>query len=592
MSIERKRQWIAVAAFGIILILGAWARLHDIERRTLDHPEVYTPGIDLPWHLSNPNPRFTLWQTLAGTFAGEPHPPGYYIVMLGWTKAFGSSILALRFPSLLFGAASILLIFLIAVQTESKLTGLLAAAMLAGNGLHLYYSQNSRMYVMGSFLGLLSTLLLISLVKNRLRRRGYAALYFLVTCAGLATHVYFWAIFATQSVWAAARSLRGMASLTSLLRLQMMVLIVASPLAAIAVFQSQAATRPSTQDPISGILRFLQFGSLFETTPLAFTSISLVMAASSVAFLTTLFLIAAYFLNRRNEEYSELQAPGDIGPPWVVTVSVAVVMSLCILAFAYMAKRLLPGRDISLVLAMSGLPILLVVADLLILRCWPRLQSTERTLRPGRRVSLPAFLAVVPVLIIATASLLNPMFIPRGTLLFVPYLLIVVGGGLAALIYRDKRWIALAALVAVLHVWSVVHFKSKPGSPDYKALASRWMPRIQDSDLIFVHGRGLEQDWRVAPIFYYLNADQYRYVGNDFSRAIQDHPQNRVWVLSFPSVPTDNRIKEALSGHRIDEEVDALNISATLYVPAAVLANVSDMSGGVLKKSECRGLQC
>jgi hypothetical protein len=107
ISIETQRQWIAVAALGVILILGGWMRLHDIERRTLDHPEVYAPGIDLPWHLSNPNPRFSLWQTLAGTFAGEPHPPGYYVVMLGWTKVFGSSILALRFPSLLFGAASI-----------------------------------------------------------------------------------------------------------------------------------------------------------------------------------------------------------------------------------------------------------------------------------------------------------------------------------------------------------------------------------------------------------------------------------------------------------------------------------------------------
>ena len=280
-------------------------------------------------------------------------------------------------------------------------------------------------------------------------------------------------------------------------------------------------------------------------------------------------MIVAYFVNRKNEERNELEASAGetIAPPWAVTVGVAVLTSLCILVFAYVAKRFLPGRNITPVIVMSALPILLALGDLLILRRWPHLQDSGRTLRAGRLRSLPLFLAVVPVSMIAMASLLNPMFIPRGTLLFVPYLLIVLGGGLEALIYRDKRWLALAAVVAFLHVSSVMYFKSKPGSPDYKALASRWIPRIQDSDLIFVHGRGLEQDWRVAPMFYYLNADHYRFVGKDFGTAIQDHPHNRVWVLSFPSVPTDNRITEAVLGYRVAEKVDALNISATLYVP-------------------------
>ncbi len=108
---------VAAAALGIIIIFGALLRLHNVEHRSLDHPEVYAPGIDLPWNLSNPNPRFSLWQTLAGTIAGEPHPPGYYIVMLGWTKWFGSSIFSLRLPSLLFGIASILLIYVLAAHS-------------------------------------------------------------------------------------------------------------------------------------------------------------------------------------------------------------------------------------------------------------------------------------------------------------------------------------------------------------------------------------------------------------------------------------------------------------------------------------------
>ena len=87
----------ATVTLGIIVIAGAGLRLHHVEYRTLNHPEVYAPGIDIPWHLSNPNPRFTLEQTLKGSIAGEPHPPGYYMLMLGWTKWFGSSIVALRY---------------------------------------------------------------------------------------------------------------------------------------------------------------------------------------------------------------------------------------------------------------------------------------------------------------------------------------------------------------------------------------------------------------------------------------------------------------------------------------------------------------
>ena len=140
-SLTVRQKCGAVAVLGVILMVGAVLRLHGVESRTLNHPEVYAPGIDIPWHLSNPNPRFSLWQTLAGTIAGEPHPPGYYVVMLGWTKWFGSSILALRLPSVLFEVASILLIYVLARDTEDTSTALLAAAMLALNGLHLYLSK-------------------------------------------------------------------------------------------------------------------------------------------------------------------------------------------------------------------------------------------------------------------------------------------------------------------------------------------------------------------------------------------------------------------------------------------------------------------
>ena len=240
-SLKVQQEVRAVVTLAVILIIGAVLRLHDVDYRTLNHPEVYSPGIDLPWDLSNPNPRFSLAQTLKGTIAGEPHPPGYYILMLGWTKLFGSSILALRLPSVLFGVASILLVYVLARHIEDTLTALLAAAMLALNGLHLYLSQTARMYSMACFLGLLSTVILAILVKRGGPPLTYCVLYVIVTVAGLATHVYFWPLFITQALWVFATDFRAQGSLLGLLRLQIFTFIVATPLIAIAVYQSGAA---------------------------------------------------------------------------------------------------------------------------------------------------------------------------------------------------------------------------------------------------------------------------------------------------------------------------------------------------------------
>src|SRR5215813_4394035 len=201
-----QRKWVGIAILTVLLLFGAFLRLHHVDHHTISHPEVYTPGIDLPWELSNPHPRFSLWQTLAGTIAGEPHPPGYYILMLGWTRWFGSDILTLRLPSVLFGIASILLVYILSILAEDKLTAVLATGMLAFNGLHIYWSQQSRMYSMGCFLGLVSTVLLVLISKNFVQRRIYYAVYAFCILTGLATHVFFWALFGTQTLWILMRS--------------------------------------------------------------------------------------------------------------------------------------------------------------------------------------------------------------------------------------------------------------------------------------------------------------------------------------------------------------------------------------------------
>lgn len=90
------------------------------------------------------------------SFKAEPTPPLYNILMYVWRQVFGDSEFALRFPSALFGAFSICLVYLIGKKYISKQVGMLASTLLIANPFYLYYSQEARAYSFFTFLTLLS----------------------------------------------------------------------------------------------------------------------------------------------------------------------------------------------------------------------------------------------------------------------------------------------------------------------------------------------------------------------------------------------------------------------------------------------------
>ena len=560
---------------GIVLVTATALRLDGLGDRTLNHPEVYSPGIDLPWHLSNPNPRFTLTQTLKGSIGGEPHPPGYYILMLGWTKVFGSSIHALRLPSVLFGVGSVFLVYLLARATLGTATALLASAMLALNGFHVFWSQVARMYAMACFLGLLSTALLVLLIRKPDRPRLYCVLYVAAVLSGLATHVYFWPLFITQLLWILVMGIRTRAGLVGLARVQILTFILATPLVAIAIYQKGAASRPPTLSPITAIFRYLQAGALFELGPRNLFEGSVVGLAAVLALTGTLVLLtaaAAAWSDRTEDPGSagELEQCGAVRP--AAMAGAALLMVANILVFAYVAKTLQPSRSTAPILAASVLPPVLALFDALVRRRPEWLGSLQRvSTRAVRGLptarSLVLALAVVPVGLVAAVSVFSPMLVQRGLLIFAPYLLIILATGLLDVMRRDRRWVALALMLAAVHGVSILHYKSRPPSPDYKGLAARWAPEIEATDLIFVHGRGHPKDWAVAPIYYYLNARRYRYVGKNFVEAVRDNPGSRVWVMSLPRIATEREVGDALAGFTRRKRIEATGLSAELYVP-------------------------
>ncbi len=92
---------------------------------------------------------------------GDFHPPLYYLVLKFWVNIFGSSEISLRIPSVLFGIGAIFALYLIGKELFNKKTAIMAALFLATSGLHVYYSQEARMYSLATLFVVLSVYLFI-----------------------------------------------------------------------------------------------------------------------------------------------------------------------------------------------------------------------------------------------------------------------------------------------------------------------------------------------------------------------------------------------------------------------------------------------
>lgn len=77
---------------------------------------------------------------------GDFHPAGWFAILWVWGNMFGWSEIIVRMPSVIFGVLTILFTYLIGKEFFSKKIGLLSALMFCFAPLHIYYSQEARMY--------------------------------------------------------------------------------------------------------------------------------------------------------------------------------------------------------------------------------------------------------------------------------------------------------------------------------------------------------------------------------------------------------------------------------------------------------------
>ena len=124
---------------------------------------------------------------LLTVYEGDNQHPLYSLLAHLGIVMFGESPLAIRLPALLFGTASIPLLYLLGARIASRREGLMAAAILSVSYHHVWFSQNARGYTMLAFWTMLTTYLLYRGIRECSASKFVA--YGVVAALGIYTHL-------------------------------------------------------------------------------------------------------------------------------------------------------------------------------------------------------------------------------------------------------------------------------------------------------------------------------------------------------------------------------------------------------------------
>jgi len=125
-----------------------------------------------------------------GVKTGDMHPAGIQIFEKGWSSIFGTSELALRFPFVLCGVASIFLIFLIGMKWFNRRTGIFAAAILSVLYFPIIQSELARPYSPGLLITLLTAWFYHKVLFCEVKKYKNAIFLGLCFAAGMYTHYF------------------------------------------------------------------------------------------------------------------------------------------------------------------------------------------------------------------------------------------------------------------------------------------------------------------------------------------------------------------------------------------------------------------
>lgn len=148
------------------------------------------------------------------------HPPLYWLILKSWASLCGTSIATLRVPSVFFGVATVAAAFAFVRElprlsppdrqgdeSSANATALLAAGLVTASPIHIEWSQEIRMYSLGTFLCAIGTWLLIRALTSTRYQAAWWTVYGMNAAAILYTHYFGLFVLTAHGLFAGGRIL-------------------------------------------------------------------------------------------------------------------------------------------------------------------------------------------------------------------------------------------------------------------------------------------------------------------------------------------------------------------------------------------------
>ena len=174
-------QHYEIIALTILMAIGAFLRLFRVDYKGLWFDEIGQVAMASANSISN---------VIAGS---NTHlaPPLDYIILHLFIKLGGSSDFVVRMPSVIWGILAIPLLYYFARYMFNKKVAFVATFLLTISPMHIWYSQEARMYSLFMFLSLLSLTFFILAIE---KKKTYFWIGFIISMV-LNLYTHYFAIF-------------------------------------------------------------------------------------------------------------------------------------------------------------------------------------------------------------------------------------------------------------------------------------------------------------------------------------------------------------------------------------------------------------
>lgn len=350
-------------------MLGAALRFATLGVQSYHHDEIVTATRVLGGDFR---------QAMDAVGFSESAPPLYYAVAWVWTQLTGTGAYGLRSLSALAGVLLIPVAYLLGRELRGRRTGLLSAALVAGNPMLLWYSQEARAYAMLALFCALSLLYCLRALRaGRPREKRDFVAWGVFSALALATHYF--AVFPLAAEVVLLLRRRGRATLRGL-----WIIALAGVLLAPLVIHQMSYGHAEW------IGRFSLGHRVWETAATFLTGETGDILGhpeqASLAYVPLALVLAAFVLLAARGSREERRAAAV--PLTVVAVAVGIPLLLAIASTSkdyVLARNLLPAL----------VPLLLVVAVAL---------TVERARRAGTAIAAALLVYCFGICIWASAS--------------------------------------------------------------------------------------------------------------------------------------------------------------------------------------------